>query len=109
MGKRALWPLLLSTRARTPGICSACLSSESRWGRRDFLLLSTGWCYALGVLQTYVQELALVCIDAANLESAVKDLGWYIDYRKVLDGHSTNSDTMCGVIYGSPDFPKPLP
>jgi uncharacterized LabA/DUF88 family protein len=36
------------------------------------------------VLQTYVQGSALVCVDAANLESAVKDLGWYIDYRKVM-------------------------
>jgi uncharacterized LabA/DUF88 family protein len=35
------------------------------------------------VLQTYVQGSALVCIDAANLESAVKDLEWHIDYRKV--------------------------
>jgi uncharacterized LabA/DUF88 family protein len=35
------------------------------------------------VLQTYVQGSALVCVDAANLESAVKDLGWHIDYRKI--------------------------
>jgi len=33
-------------------------------------------------LNKYLKGKILVIIDAANLESSVKDLGWWIDYER---------------------------
>ncbi|MFH1188140.1 MAG: NYN domain-containing protein [bacterium] len=36
-------------------------------------------------IEKYLKGKILVMIDAANLESSVKDLGWWIDYIKLRD------------------------
>lgn len=35
------------------------------------------------MIYRYLEGRVLVMIDAANLESSVKDLGWWIDYVKL--------------------------
>src|SRR5438132_1504359 len=41
-------------------------------------------CYAPApMLAEFIHGRAYVCIDAANVESAAKDLEWHIDYRKL--------------------------
>jgi len=35
------------------------------------------------MISKYLKGRVLVMIDAANLESSVKDLGWWIDYVKL--------------------------
>lgn len=37
------------------------------------------------MIQQYIKGNVLVIIDAANLESALKDLGWWVDYRKLRE------------------------
>ena len=37
------------------------------------------------MLKEYLKGKVLVVIDAANLESAVKSLGWWIDYIKLRE------------------------
>jgi len=37
------------------------------------------------MIEEYLKGRVLVVIDAANLESSVKSLGWWIDYIKLRD------------------------
>ena len=45
----------------------------------------TIWNNFKSMLSKYFQGRILVVIDAANLESSVKDLGWWIDYIKLRE------------------------
>lgn len=44
------------------------------------------------MINKYIQGRALVCIDTANLECSLKDLQWHMDYRKLYDYFSNNTN-----------------
>ena len=51
------------------------------------------------------QELkrVIIFIDAANLENSVKDLGWWIDYQKMLNFFQ-NQTQLVGIYFYCPHF-----
>lgn len=46
----------------------------------------------------YVQGRVYVFIDAANLESSLKELGWFMDYRKLYE-YFKNNTNLGGIRY----------
>jgi uncharacterized LabA/DUF88 family protein len=46
------------------------------------------------MIQNYVRGRVYVFIDAANLESAVKDAGWWIDYQKLYLFFKSQTDLV---------------
>ncbi len=46
------------------------------------------------MINKYIQGSALVCIDAANLECSLKDLQWYMDYKKLYHYFKNNAELV---------------
>ena len=44
------------------------------------------------MISEYVKGKVIVFVDTANLESSLKDLGWHMDYQKLYDYFSKNTN-----------------
>lgn len=55
------------------------------------------------MISEYVKEKVIVFVDAANLESSLKDLGWHRDYKKFYN-YFKNNIGLEGIRFYSAGF-----
>ena len=51
------------------------------------------------MISEYLEGKVIVFVDAANLESSLKDLGWRMDYQKLYDYFSKNTNLYATRFY----------